>query len=435
MNKFGTFVKLNSQLKLGMLAEGYSQLTTVLIQLVVLPVMLYIWGAELYGIWILVSALPAYLSVTNLGFSQVASVDMAKKIGAGNLDEAVLINRANATLNLIVSLAVLFLFSAIFYIFPVNKILNLDHDPSELYTTVVIQAFIVIFTMLFGVTGAAMKATGKFAAMVSATATLRLIDAIVLVAVATQTKSFIAASASLLVFRIACSLPFVVSFYRTHPRMVPYVSISDLKRVKPLFLPSLSYFSYSLSQLMTIQGAVLIAGNILGPSAVVAITAVRTLTRLGRMAAVIINHSIEPILAKLSGTGDKKDFDKHVSQQLIMITILVGVYLLGMLIIGPHFLTWWTHGKIQVDFIFFLLMTLGVALEIYWYTLQTPAIATNTHTRFAVANFLIAAATTASLPILLHSWSTLAVGWTTFVGNALLLIVTLLMTRRSKANS
>jgi hypothetical protein len=51
---------------LGVGANVFSQVVSIFIQLVSLPVFLQYWDTSTYGSWLLLSAMPAYLSLSDL---------------------------------------------------------------------------------------------------------------------------------------------------------------------------------------------------------------------------------------------------------------------------------------------------------------------------------------------------------------------------------
>ena len=69
-------------------ASLYGQVVIVVIQLAGVPILLHSWGVHLYGEWLILSALPTYLSMTDLGFSQSAGNDMSQHVARGNRDAA-----------------------------------------------------------------------------------------------------------------------------------------------------------------------------------------------------------------------------------------------------------------------------------------------------------------------------------------------------------
>ena len=76
------------RLLFGFLSNWISRLAGVLIQLVQVPVFLHFWGKLLFGDWLLVSAIPVYLSFSNVGFGSVASNEMTMRMGREDQDGA-----------------------------------------------------------------------------------------------------------------------------------------------------------------------------------------------------------------------------------------------------------------------------------------------------------------------------------------------------------
>lgn len=68
----------------GLGANGYGQLVSVVVQLVGVPVLLYAWGPQLYGEWLILFAIPTYLSIADLGFSQSVANDMTARVARGD---------------------------------------------------------------------------------------------------------------------------------------------------------------------------------------------------------------------------------------------------------------------------------------------------------------------------------------------------------------
>ena len=68
----------------GIGANAFGQAVSIVIQLVGVPILLHAWGTQLYGEWLLLSAIPAYLSMTDLGFSQSAANDMTARVARGD---------------------------------------------------------------------------------------------------------------------------------------------------------------------------------------------------------------------------------------------------------------------------------------------------------------------------------------------------------------
>ena len=62
-------------------ASLYGQAVVVVIQLAGVPILLNYWHASLYGEWLILFAIPSYLSLSDLGFSLSAANDMTARVG------------------------------------------------------------------------------------------------------------------------------------------------------------------------------------------------------------------------------------------------------------------------------------------------------------------------------------------------------------------
>ena len=69
----------------GLGANAYGQLVVIVIQLAGVPILLRAWGMQLYGEWLILAAIPTYLSMADLGFSQSAATTRPCKPRADNV--------------------------------------------------------------------------------------------------------------------------------------------------------------------------------------------------------------------------------------------------------------------------------------------------------------------------------------------------------------
>ena len=66
----------------------FGQLVTILIQILSLPIFLYYWDMSTYGSWLVLSALPSFLSMADVGMVQAAGNKMTMAMGRGEVAEA-----------------------------------------------------------------------------------------------------------------------------------------------------------------------------------------------------------------------------------------------------------------------------------------------------------------------------------------------------------
>jgi hypothetical protein len=62
---------VRSRLFRGASATALTPIVTAVIQLAAMPCFLHFWGAAKYGDWLILSAIPSYLSLRDLGFGEL----------------------------------------------------------------------------------------------------------------------------------------------------------------------------------------------------------------------------------------------------------------------------------------------------------------------------------------------------------------------------
>src|ERR1700693_3371692 len=73
----------------GLSATALSPIVTAVIQLSTVPCLLHFWGAAKYGDWLILSAIPSYLSLSDLGFGDASGSDMTMRVAAGDRHGAI----------------------------------------------------------------------------------------------------------------------------------------------------------------------------------------------------------------------------------------------------------------------------------------------------------------------------------------------------------
>ena len=82
-SKQKTGSKMRERLLKGLGAQGFSQAVQIFIRLAEVPLLLSFWGTQLYGEWLMLSALPIYLSISDGGFAGPACREMTMRSGEG----------------------------------------------------------------------------------------------------------------------------------------------------------------------------------------------------------------------------------------------------------------------------------------------------------------------------------------------------------------
>src|SRR5260370_24767798 len=68
--------RVRGRLIRGFGATALGPVVTAIIQLGTVPLLLHAWGAAKYGDWLLLSAVPSYLGLSDMGFGTASRTDM-----------------------------------------------------------------------------------------------------------------------------------------------------------------------------------------------------------------------------------------------------------------------------------------------------------------------------------------------------------------------
>ncbi len=358
----------------------YNQVVTVGVQVALVPVLLLAWGTERYGVWLVLSAIPTYLTFCDLGFTYIAKNEMTIRVAEGDRHGA-LVTYQSVFMLLIVATAVVGAL-AVAAIFGVRfgSIFALG-DVSEVEAKLVLFILViyVLYHQYFMLLSAAARSVGRPAAEVYWMATGKLAFGLAAGAAAWSGRDLAGAAAAGLVATVLL----VTAYHLWLGRVAPWLSLgwthSSRKEIARLLNPSVSYMFVSIAWAMIIQGPVVVLGLIAQPAAVVVFSTSRTLVRLGTSVASMLNNAVWVEYSRLYGLKNYALFGRIFLRVLALILAGVLVFVPVTIFVGNMVLTFWTKGEVTVEQPFFTLLVLSVAAEIVWTTLFVPLAAINRH--------------------------------------------------------
>lgn len=418
------------QYLLGVGAQAWQRAVTIGAQVIVLPVMLHFWGAAAYGGWVALDSLRGVLAMTDLGLAQIAANDMTAAVAANRRDEAGRIASAAWIITAAAALAIAVLGAVMGLAFPFGPLLNIDRPPEELGLTFFLLSLVAAGTVLFGAPGGVLRAEGLFWLMSVSNANFLLASAAAMAACAMTGTGYAALALSLVAAQILTLGTVSAWVLWRYPWARPRLALIEGRRIRRMLGPSLAYMLYTLTNLVTIQGVNILVAAVLGPVAVTILSAIRTLTRLGRALASVIIYPLEPVFAALRGQSAPESARALYRRLAGGGAALALAFGLPMAALGPAFLGWWTDGTVVGHDRLHVLMTAAITVEILWFALQTLYVATNRHGAFALSVAAAGLASTGLCALLLPVIGLDAAGWTLLAMQVAVLLQTLARSRR-----
>ncbi|MCP4991173.1 MAG: lipopolysaccharide biosynthesis protein [Colwellia sp.] len=367
----------------GIASKGFAHIITVAVQLVSVPVFLSQWGSELYGIWIMVSTLPAYLILSGFGFSRIAANKMTMCNAGNDILKANQFFQSGWFVITILSICIFVLIYTMLEYFPFNTTKEIVTEQSLRYTLLYLSAYTLI-SLQGGFISAGYSCNEYFFISVLSDSFIRLIENCILFYVVFASSNMEHAAASL-----CFSRAFLVAVnYLAMKKFTPWLSfgIKHVKFyiIKELIKPSLSYMAITLTQALNLQGMTLIVGYLMGPVYVVVFNTARTLSRLGVQMISMMNQVLMPELSALLSIKNIVLAQKIViSSGSITLYGAIGFFIF-ISFFGQDIISVWTSDSVKVMPPFLLLLTIVPILHSLWNNLSIALISINMHKSFAL---------------------------------------------------
>ena len=366
-------------------ASALSPLITILVQLINVPVMLHYWGAHMYGEWLLISAIPAYMVLTDLGFGTAAGSDMTMRVNAGDTEGAIEIFQSITLLVLVVSLILGLSLSAAVFLLPIHRLLHFSSmSPREAQVALLFLCLDALVTIQWGSITAAYRCAGKYLFLVLSLNLLRLIEGMSFLVLVVWRAGPVQLSMLMLAISLVGTGWLLFMKMRLIPWLPAGVRYARWKCVRELWKPAISFMAFPTCGIVSVQGMTMIVGYALGPLAVAVFNPMRTLSRPAYMLTEAIKNSVWQELSVAYGQRNwelARKLHRTAVQASLWIALIASI---ALAISGARIFALWTHGKVVMDTSTFYLLLAVVFANSVWNASSAVPLAGNKHQRLAV---------------------------------------------------
>jgi O-antigen/teichoic acid export membrane protein len=377
---------LRRRLIRGMGAAALSPIVTGCIQLGPVPIFLHAWGAAKYGDWLLLSAIPAYLSLSDMGFGDASGNDMTVRVAAGDREGALRTFQSSWVLFAAISLGLLFVVSLVIWRIPWQSWLNVSTVSNADATAVIFT--LGAYSMLAqqnSIFESGFRCDGNYATGMFWLTMMRLIEAIVTTAVAMLGGSLLHVAITYLVARAIGTVAYGFRLWQLSPWLTLGYRHAHFITVRELSAPALGFIALPIGNALSFQGLTVAIGAVLGPRTLVAFSTMRTLSRIGCQLLTVVARAVWPELSTAFGSGNiplARRLHRKACQLGLALTLLAGIVLFA---IGPYAYRVWVGGGVVFDRTCFNLLLIGVLANSLWQASSVVPMSTNVHHRMAVA--------------------------------------------------
>jgi O-antigen/teichoic acid export membrane protein len=356
---------------------------TLAIQLLSVPVFLSVWGVPMYGEWLVLSAIPTYVALSDLSFSSVAANSMVMLQAAGKHAEAVSLGRRLWSIVTVMTAIAVIVAIAIAIVFGGASGSGAAIPASEAQIVLVALFVQVAIGTQYGVLDAWYRAGGRYPLGATLRHLGRLLEFGALMgAVLLGARPSTAAIAFLGGSAVGFLLSWIV-LRRTVPWSTFRLERPHLQTFRELAAPGTAFMAFPIGNALSLQGFTIVIGVTLGATAVVVFSTTRTITRVALMAMSSIANAVSPELSRSIGSGHL-DEARGILRRSVQVALLASLaVVLGLVLLGVPIIRWWTRGLVDPPLVLLVIFLFVIIANSTWYTLGSVLAATNKHRRMA----------------------------------------------------
>lgn len=364
-------------------ASSLGLVARVLNQILIVPILIIGWSTDLFGEWLLLSTIPSFIALSDFGFIAAGSNELARRASQQKNDNIKVFYNLYSVYFQRWSIIFAIIIIIISFLIPFNSLMGLklisSSDASVIFILLSLSALVNqnSLSLLAG-----LRIKGKFHIGLF----LRAISTLIQILITWFIVKFLSASPldiasliliiSLLAYIIEWAILKKFGLYQT---INPFKKLKYKEPMKVYFLMGLEMMLMPIAQALTLQGAVILAGNLLGPTIVVIYVTHRTIARISASILQVFSNPLRAEAGMLQRNEDIPLLTKIVVL-LSRITFWMSISIsMILLFLGNWIFSVWTDGHILFDFKIFLILLLGVIAESLWRIPTSIRLGSNRH--------------------------------------------------------
>jgi O-antigen/teichoic acid export membrane protein len=329
---------------MGVGAGAFGQAVNIVMQIFSLPLFLSHWDASVYGSWLMLTAVPSYLIMADVGMVELACNKMMMAMGRSNVAEA---NRVFQTAQLFMmivcgSLAVLVTPLALWGPLP-------DFISADQRIALAVLFCSTLLYMFGSLSNAVLRATGRFAFCLMLSDVIRLLEwAAGIIGLFVFGNFAGVAIMSFLVRALGTGVGIFVAQSSDYGLNwgTRHASKAEIKK---MIGPAVAFMAFPLANGLSFQGVTLLVGALLGPALVTTFSAYRTISRIAVQFTGILSNALWPEFGRLFGKGGPRAVEV-LYRRAALLGMFQALGLSALLyFISPWLLEVWTHRRIEFE--------------------------------------------------------------------------------------
>jgi O-antigen/teichoic acid export membrane protein len=374
----------------GIGANFLGQLINIASRIVLVPLFLLAWGTDIYGEWLLLSSMVAYLSLTEMGAQTYIVNRMTQAYAQRDNDQFRKILHTGLALFLIIPLAMFVIFVAAIVFFNPAALLHITRTGHDMVVLVLtILAFQIVLSLPQSVLLRVYFAVELLPRGVMLINLMQLMSLILLAGGLWLRWGMVAiAILQLMPYGLTAGLA-LYDLNRKFPQFkILSLGAADFSFGLSFIKPSLHFFLIQLGQAFSLQGTVLVVGMVMGPLQVVLFSTMRTMVNLIRSFLDQLSHAAWPEMTRLDAQEDRDKF-LALFRVILRSTLVASILFITIFhFYGGYIYHFWLRKTVPFEQPVLDLFLIYMAQFIFWLTCSHPLQATNRHHTLAKVLFI-----------------------------------------------
>jgi len=347
--------------------------TQTIIQILFPPAMIFAWGVEKFGIWILITTIPSVLTILNINFSSASRSEMSINFEKKNFVYIKKIFQNTFCLVLFSSIFFLFLWITAFSFDQLNLKTFENIDDSEIkiiFLFIALSAHCLIIDQIFycGITYTGDASKYNYSVLFFDTLLKILIPFLGLF-----TDNLVYASLILVILSFSKTLCLYIIFKKKNKNFLNLkTNLFNIRLSINIFKLSLSYHFDNISHIVRNNGFIILVGVFFNPVIVGLISTAKTLFYFLPIRLLdIVNSTLFLEFSKMYGNNDisssKKFFKYHIYINIFVMIIFSSL----SLFLGDLVYDFWTGDKYELSNILLILIIIDTVIFNFFNSIET----------------------------------------------------------------
>jgi O-antigen/teichoic acid export membrane protein len=406
----------------GIYANGFGQAVTLLIQIASVPILIRAWGVELYGEWIILSAVPSYLTLSDIGLTTIAG-NMLALAADRRRDDAEIraVYQSAWAMVTLLSAAVLIPVVTLIWLTEPGRILGLARITGRTLDLTLLLLFLhVAMSMQTGILQLPFRVIKENPFSVAAANTIRLLEWLGATLVVLAGGTVVEVAMAFLCVRTLGNAALGWLVTRSGSPLEIGFRYANGEVMRTLLRPSLASLCFPLGLSLAMQGFVLLIGHLVGAGGVALFSVYRTFTRVPIQVATSINQAVWPELSYAFGANDFAKAKRLVIKMLQFGAALSAVTIVAVFFTGERVIDWWVSSSLEHSPALLIALALTALVHVLWQPFWVAQIAINRHSRFAAWFLLVSALSLLVGWLLVEDFALNGAGYAVFLSECVL---------------